>query len=54
MNTIPCPTCKAVGEEMCQRGRWPSAIWQMNVPFPQGHDSRRTVNGLQPVNNPTI
>jgi hypothetical protein len=44
MNTIPCPTCGAVGTQMCRRGRLPSVIWQKNIPFPQGHDSRRSIN----------
>jgi hypothetical protein len=57
---VPCPTCGAVGDQPCRRGRKPrdiavigrpvsgfydeAAIWRRNIPFPQGHDSRRTAN----------
>lgn len=41
---VPCPTCGAKGMETCIRGRKPSAIWRNGEPFPQGHDSRRTIN----------
>lgn len=41
---VPCPTCHKVNSEPCVRGRWPSAIWQQSTLFPEGHDSRRTVN----------
>jgi len=48
---IPCPTCGAVNDEVCVRGRKPNggfgifgAIWNEQTPFPEGHDSRRTIN----------
>lgn len=51
MNEIPCPTCGAVGIQQCVRGRKPissagifGAVWTKQIPFPEGHDSRRTVN----------
>jgi len=47
----PCPTCGAVGTQMCRRGRKSNggagieaAVWNQGIPFPQGHDSRRTAN----------
>ena len=51
MSEIPCPTCGAVGDEQCVRGRKPNggagitgAIWRKQTPYPEGHDSRRSVN----------
>ena len=51
MTDKPCPTCGASGTEQCVRGRKPNggfgisgAIWQQHIPFPEGHDSRRSVN----------
>lgn len=50
-NIIPCPTCGASGDQPCIRGRRPydspgvlGAVWLKQVPFPEGHDSRRSVN----------
>ena len=57
--SIPCPTCGASGTDPCIRGRAPRPtatigslahfgdagwVWRQQIPFPQGHDSRRTVN----------
>jgi hypothetical protein len=41
---VACPTCGAVGTQVCVRGRKPSAIWQQQQPYPQMHDSRITAN----------
>lgn len=44
-----CPTCGASGDQQCVRGRKPNggqgitgAIWLQQIPFPEGHDSRRS------------
>jgi hypothetical protein len=49
MASIPCPTCGASGDELCVRGRKPNggggifgAVWRKQIPFPEGHDSRRS------------
>lgn len=47
----PCPTCGQSGTDPCIRGRAPSGLQGdaavvrcRQEPYPEGHDSRRTVN----------
>ncbi len=50
---VPCPTCGAVGDEPCIRGRKPiqragieGAVWIRGEVLGRDHDSRVTANRL--------
>lgn len=38
-----CPTCNAQPGQECVRGRWPSAVWDQQIPYSVGHSSRHSV-----------
>lgn len=40
----PCPTCGAVGDQECVRGRKPSEVWMQKIALGFPHDSRISAN----------